>query len=79
MRTVHRAGTITTACLCTVIALAPLPFVSTYLKAIAVWVLSATAALAISPYFSAGSQLACFVVDGLRVPDRPKPQPISYP
>lgn len=48
MRTVHRAGTITTACLCTVIALAPLPFVSTYLKAIAVWVLSAIAALAIS-------------------------------
>jgi hypothetical protein len=59
-----------------VIALAPLPFVPTYLKVIAVWVLllSAIAALAISLYFSAGSQLACIVVDGLRVPGRPKPE-----
>jgi hypothetical protein len=53
MRTVHRAGTITTACLCTVIALAPSPFVSTYPKVIAVWVLllSAIAALCHQPLF----------------------------
>jgi hypothetical protein len=47
-----------------VIALAALPFRSADLKVVAVWVLllSAIAALAISLYFPAGSQLACIVV-----------------
>jgi hypothetical protein len=62
----HWADTITTASLCTVIALAPLPFGSTDLKVIAVWVLLLSAVAALASLQRLGSRdvvfLLCFAV-----------------
>jgi hypothetical protein len=46
--TIHRADALASACLCAVIALVPLPFGSTDLRVIAVWVLLLSAILALA-------------------------------
>ena len=60
-KTMHRADAAATACLCAVIALAPLPFGSTDLRVIAIWVLLLSAAVALASSRPLGSRDVVFI------------------